>query len=94
MSQHVPQVRQARENLAQLFNELEIRHWPSQTNFVLVRVGAAKEFVESMQRRGILIRDSSASPGCAGCVRITLGTPEQMQGVMQAVRETLAEFRR
>jgi histidinol-phosphate aminotransferase len=94
VSQHVAQVRQARENLAQLFNELEIRHWPSQTNFVLVRVGAAKEFVESMQRRGILIRDSSASPGCAGCVRITLGTPEQMQGVMQAVRETLAEFRR
>jgi len=89
---HVAQVKQGREQLAQLFNELGLRFWPSHTNFVLVRVGAkVKAFVESMQRRGILVRDSSTSPGCEGCVRITVGTLEQMDGVLQAIREAIAE---
>ena len=89
---HVAQVKQGRERLERLFAELGLRFWPSQTNFVLVRVGASAEaFVESMQRRGILVRDSSANPGCEGCVRITVGTPRQMDGVLQAIREAIAE---
>ncbi len=92
VSDHVAQVKQGRERLEQLFDDLGLRFWPSQTNFVLVRVGAtAKTFVESMQRRGILVRDSSSNPGCDGCVRITVGTPKQMDGVLQAIREAIAE---
>ena len=93
--EHVAQVKQGREQLAQLFQELGLRFWPSQTNFVQVRVGASTQvFVESMQRRGILVRDSSANPGCEGCVRITVGTPEQMDKVLRAIREAVAETRR
>jgi histidinol-phosphate aminotransferase len=92
---HVAQVKEGCERLAQLFSELGLHFWPSQTNFVLVRVGAsAQAFVESMQRRGILVRDCSVSPGCDGCVRITVGTPRQMNGVLQAIREAFAEARR
>ena len=95
VSEHIAQVKQGRERLAQLFDELGLRFWPSQTNFVLVRVGTqAKTFVESMQRRGILVRDSSSNPGCEGCVRITVATPRQMDGVLQAIREVVAESRR
>ena len=93
--EHVARVKQGREQLAQLFAELGLRFWPSQTNFVLVRIGApAKMFMESMRRRGILVRDSSANPGCEGCVRITVGTPSQMDGVLRAIREAVAETRR
>jgi len=57
-------------------------------------VGATvKRFVESMRRRGILVRDSSSSPGCEGCVRITVGTPSQMDEVLQTIREAIAEIR-
>jgi len=92
--EHVAHVKEGRERLAQLFNELGLRFWPSQTNFVLVRAGAAAQtFVESMRRRGILIRDCSASPGCDGCVRITVGTPGQMDGVLRAIRGAIAETR-
>jgi histidinol-phosphate aminotransferase len=95
VSNHVAQVKQGRERLSQLFDELGLHYWPSQTNFVLVRVGTkVKTFVESMQRRGILVRDSSANIGCDGCIRITVGTPKQMDGVLQAVREAVAEGRR
>src|SRR6202165_4793224 len=95
VSEHISHVKRGRERLSQLFDELGLRFWPSQTNFVLVRVGAkAKAFVESMQRRGVLVRDSSANPGCGGCVRITVGTPSQMDGVLQAIHEVIAETRR
>jgi histidinol-phosphate aminotransferase len=93
VSEHVAQVKQARNQLAQVFDELGLHFWPSQTNFVLVRVGTtAKPFVEAMQRRGILVRDSSANPCCAGCVRITVGTPSQMERVLPAIRESIAEI--
>jgi histidinol-phosphate aminotransferase len=89
---HVAQVKQGRERLARLFDELGLRFWPSQTNFVLVRVGAsAKQFVECVRRRGVLVRDSSGNSGCEGCVRITVGTPSQMDGVLQAIREAISE---
>jgi histidinol-phosphate aminotransferase len=95
VDQHVAQVKQGRERLAQLFAELGLHFWPSQTNFVLVRIGAeAKAFVKSMERRRIQVRDSSTSPGCEGCVRITVGTPSQMDGVLPAIREAIAEIRR
>ncbi len=93
---HIAQVKESRERLAQLFNELRLHFWPSHANFVLVRVGAeakARAFVESMQQRGILVRDSSSNPGCEGCVRITVGTPTQMDRVLQAIREAVAETR-
>jgi len=94
VSEHVAQVKHGRERLAQLFEELDLHFWPSQTNFVLVRMGAkSKSFAESMQRHGVLVRDSSANPGCDGCVRITVGTPQQMDGVLQAIREAVAESR-
>ncbi len=92
VSEHVAQIKRGREQLAQLFNDLGLRFWPSQTNFVLVQVGdSAKLFVDAMKRRGMLVRDFSASPCCAGCVRITIGTTKQMEEVLPAVRESLAE---
>jgi histidinol-phosphate aminotransferase len=95
VSEHVAQVKRGRAQLEELFRELGLRFWPSQTNFVLVRVGAElKAFVEAMQRRGVIVRDSSANPGCQGCARITVGTPAQMDGVLQAIREAIAETRR
>jgi histidinol-phosphate aminotransferase len=95
VSEHVAQVKRGRERLEQVFEELGLRFWPSQTNFVLVRVGAkAKQFVEAMRGRGVIVRDSSSNPGCDGCVRITVGTPKQMDGVLHAIRESVAENRR
>jgi histidinol-phosphate aminotransferase len=93
VSNHVVQVKQGRAQLAQLFGELRLRFWPSQTNFILVRIGQrSKNFVDAMQRRGILVRDSSSNPGCEGCVRITVAAAGQMDGVLIAIRESIEEI--
>ena len=93
--EYVAQVKQGREQIAKLCAELGLEHWPSSANFVLVRVGKnAGEFVAAMQRRGIMIRDSSANPGCQGCVRITSPTSQQLIGVLEAIRQTAKEVQR
>lgn len=70
-----------------------LRFWPSQANFVLVKIGARhREFVEAMRKRGILVRDRSNDPGCDGCVRITLGTQEQTQQALAALEDSLGEI--
>ena len=45
-----------------------------------------------MHARGVLVRDRSADPGCDGCVRITVGTREQMQKAAAAFCESLKEI--
>jgi histidinol-phosphate aminotransferase len=92
VSEHVAQVKHGRERLEKLFEELGVRFWPSRTNFVLVRIGTrVKQFIAAMQGRGVIVRDSSSNPGCEGCARITVGTPKQMDEVVQAIRESAAE---
>ena len=89
----VEQAKRGCRQIEGLCQELGLRCWPSSTNFVLVRVGASGAFVEAMQRRGVVVRDASANPGCEGCVRITAGTAEQMEVVPRAMRESAAEIR-
>jgi histidinol-phosphate aminotransferase len=89
--EHVAQVRGGRDRLHQLFAELGLRCWPSETNFVLVKVGAkVEEFVDSMRLGGTLVRDCSSNPGCEGCIRISVPTPLQMGAVVSAIREAAA----
>ncbi len=85
---YVEQVSQNRADLEQHLRELGLEYWPSQANFVLARVGERhREFVGRMREHGVLVRDRSADPGCAGCVRITVGTKRDMVLLTAALRE-------
>jgi histidinol-phosphate aminotransferase len=71
-----------------------VRRWPSRANFVLVDIGPQHaEFVRLMRDAGVLVRDRSSDPGCDGCVRITIGTREQMQKAAVALNQVLAALR-
>jgi histidinol-phosphate aminotransferase len=57
-----------------------------------LRIGErAKEFIAGMRSRGILVRDRSSDPGCAGCVRITLGSKADNTRLLAGLREVLME---
>jgi histidinol-phosphate aminotransferase len=72
---------------------LGLPFWPSQANFVLVKIGPLhRAFVEAMRARGVLVRDRSSDPGCDGCVRITVGTQEHTQQGIAALEAALAEI--
>ena len=90
---YVEQVRRGRDLLREEFRRWGVRHWPSQANFVLASFGELKTvFVQAMRARGILVRDRSRDHGCEGCVRITLGTSEQTERLLIALRESFMEI--
>jgi len=68
-----------------------LKYWPSEANFVLIRVGShASDVVEALAQRGIFIRDRSTQPGCAGCVRITAGVFAHTTACLSALEDVLA----
>lgn len=90
IDEYVAQVREGRERLQRELKALGIEYWPSEGNFVLAQFGPARQaFVEAMRECGILVRDRNSDPGCAGCVRITVGTEQQMDRLMTTLREVV-----
>lgn len=87
---YISEVTAARAEFYTVCEELGVRSWPSRANFVLLEIGDKhREFTREMHGRGILVRDRSADPGCQGCVRITIGTREQMRACCEALRASL-----
>ena len=87
---YVAEVKAAREELYAACAELELRTWRSSANFILAEIGEAhRAFTQAMHALGILVRDRSTDPGCDGCVRITVGTREQMRAAHDALRDVL-----
>jgi histidinol-phosphate aminotransferase len=91
---YVGEVLAGREEFEAALDELRIRRWPSAANFVLVEIGAKHaEFVRLMSAGGVLVRDRSNDPGCDGCVRVTIGTREQIREAAMVLRRTMRELR-
>jgi len=51
--------------------------YPSDANFVLVKVENAKSVYSKLVTQGIILRDRSSVILCDDCLRITVGTPEE-----------------
>jgi histidinol-phosphate aminotransferase len=93
VSEYAAEVRRGRDQLQQQLRALDIRHWPSQANFVLMHFGALQSaFIAAMRERGILVRDRSSDQGCKGCVRITLGSDAHNQRLFAALRPVLEQI--
>lgn len=58
---------------------------PSSGNFLLVRFDDARAAFSRLLDSGILVRDFSAQPGLAHCLRISIGLPEQNDAVIAAL---------
>lgn len=89
MGELVQRVRAARDRLVSgLARVPGLRSFPTAANFVLVRCEAhpaADVFRRLMDEHGILVRDVSAGPGLEQCLRITAGTPEDVDAVLAAL---------
>jgi histidinol-phosphate aminotransferase len=86
LDNYVAEVLAARAEFETMLDAMGIRRWPSRANFVLVEIGGKHaEFVRRMNAAGVLVRDRSSDPGCDGCVRITVGTREQMRRAVEAM---------
>lgn len=65
--------------------------YPSEANFVLFRVEhASAVWRDLLHDHSILIRDFSRTPGLEDCLRVTVGTDEEMHRFLAAMDELLA----
>ena len=60
--------------------------WPSTANFILVESRDAPALVAKARSAGILLRDFSWDPLLPGCVRITVGSPDENDKLLKALR--------
>jgi histidinol-phosphate aminotransferase len=93
LASRVDEVIAVRERfLAELRRLPGLAVYPTAANFVLIRCLAlpAREIFQRLhQRYGILVRDVSGAPELAECLRISIGTAEDMDAVMTALGEIL-----
>jgi len=78
IEKYVTEVLAARELLYVGLEKLEIKYYESKANFVLFEAGDRSIPIrDGLRRRGVLVRDRSYE--IPGCVRVTVGTREQIR---------------
>ncbi len=73
-----------RENLAEALVNLSFveKIYPSDANFLLVKMADPVGVYQKLLKKGIVVRDRSKVELCEGCLRITVGTPEENQTLL------------
>jgi histidinol-phosphate aminotransferase len=91
---YLGQVAESKALLSETLSRLGVKFWPSAANFVLAYFGdESKAVLSGLKARGIVVRDRSADPGCAGCIRITAGVVAHTRACVAALEEVLCGAR-
>lgn len=61
--------------------------YPSDANFLLVRVNRPADVYGFLVHHGIIVRDRSSVSGCEGCLRLTVGTPEENSRLIRLLQD-------
>lgn len=85
----VPLIVSERDRLAKALAEIPAveKVYPSDANFILVKVADANAMYGYLIDRGIIVRNRSTQKMCDGTLRITVGTPAQNDEIIEAIAE-------
>jgi histidinol-phosphate aminotransferase len=61
--------------------------YPTDANFVLVRVDDANALYHYLVDKSIIVRNRNTVSLCMGCVRITVGTPEENRTLLEELKK-------
>ena len=64
--------------------------YPSDSNYILFKLEGADKVWEALYERGILVRDFSHAPMLENCLRVSVGTEEENDEFLAALREIVA----
>lgn len=81
--------REQRERLTQQFASMGLKVYPSQANFIWVDLGTPADGVyRALLERGVIVRQGRPF-GCPSALRISIGTPEQNERLINALAAAL-----
>lgn len=88
MRSRIDTVRAERARLATALMALPAveRVWPSEANFLLVELADADRALKRAREAGLLIRDVRAQPGLGRALRISIGTQNQNDRLLEALK--------
>ncbi|MBI2729719.1 MAG: aminotransferase class I/II-fold pyridoxal phosphate-dependent enzyme, partial [Sphingobacteriales bacterium] len=80
---------QSREEMVVELAQLPLvkKIYPSDANFLLVKVDDARAIYEYLLAKAIVVRDRSKVELCEGCLRITVGTKKENKKLIQSLSE-------
>ena len=74
--------------IANLQNLPLVKHiYPTDANFVLAKVDDANDAYKQLVDKGIIVRNRNSVTLCEGCLRITIGTPQENQELLTALAQ-------
>ena len=88
MHRQLAQILQERTRLCRDLSAIPLvrRIYPTDANFLLVDVGDADGVYHKLVEEGIIVRNRNRVTLCRGCLRITVGTPEEDDKLLAALR--------
>ena len=91
MNARVARLVEERGRLLKGLADLPVDVWPSGANFVLIRPRhrSGHDVWQGLVDRSVLVRDCSSWPRLDGCLRITIGTPDEDDRLLAALTEVL-----
>ncbi|PJG85750.1 histidinol-phosphate transaminase [Conservatibacter flavescens] len=72
------------EELSKLSNVVQI--FDSEANYILVKFTDGQKVFQTLWDQGIILRDQHKALGLANCIRITIGTKDEMEKTMNAIK--------
>jgi histidinol-phosphate aminotransferase len=60
--------------------------YPTQANFILAKFKESKPIYEYLKKGAVIVRDRSFETHCENCLRITIGTEEEMESLINLFR--------
>ena len=60
--------------------------------FFLIKTPDAARVYEALVRQGIIVRNRNSMTGCHGCLRITIGTPEENNRLINTLKSITHEI--
>jgi histidinol-phosphate aminotransferase len=85
----VAEIVRERSNLIDGLNQFSFvkKIYPSDANFVLVKTDDANAIYEFLLKEKIVVRNRNNVELCAGCLRITVGTPDENAALLAALKD-------
>jgi len=96
VEESVKEVRKAKEYLEGELSRLDIPHFKSHTNFILINVGSFERSIQlgkALYQRKILVKAGFGDGALKNCIRVTIGNIEQMRYFMRNFNEVLASIK-
>ena len=78
-----------RSRLMDIFHSLPccVHIYPTDANFFLAKVTDAKRIYDYLVSKGIIVRNRTKVALCGNCLRITIGTPEENDILLDALKD-------